>query len=79
MSATVAQGPRDWAVAVLRRVAGYALPPELDRRMLDLSERKESLTADERAELLAWVRFTQERSVEKAEAEAALRRLAVNP
>ena len=33
------------------------------------------LTADERAELLAWVTFTQQRSVEKLEAEVALRRL----
>jgi hypothetical protein len=59
-----------------RRVAGYRLPAALDRRILELGERKETLTADERAELLAWVSFTQERSVEKLEAELALRRLA---
>lgn len=53
------------SAAALRRLAEYALPTELDRRMLDLSERKESLSADERAELLAWVRFSQERSIEK--------------
>lgn len=64
------------SVAALRRVAGYTLPPELDRRVLELGERKETLTPEERAELLAWVAFTQERSVEKAEAEVALRRLA---
>ncbi len=63
------------SAAALRRVAGYTLPPPLDRRLLDLGERKEMLTADERAELLAWVAFTQQRSVEKLEAEAALRRL----
>jgi len=67
-----------WAasVAAHRRVAGYRLPPALDQRILDLGERKETLSADERAELLAWVSFTQERSVETLEAEVALRRLA---
>jgi len=64
------------SAAALRRLAGYKLPPALDRRILDLGERKETLTADERDELLAWVAFVQERSVEKLEAEAALRRLA---
>jgi hypothetical protein len=64
------------SVAALRRLTGYSLPPALDRRILDLGERKESLTADERNELLAWVAFTQERSAEKLEAEVALRRLA---
>jgi hypothetical protein len=64
------------STAALRRVVGYALPPALDRRILDLGERKESLTPDERAELLAWVTFTQQRSAEKLEAELALRKLA---
>jgi hypothetical protein len=60
----------------LRRLADYSLPPELDRRILELGERKDSLTPDERAELLAWVAFTQQRSIESAEARVALRRLA---
>jgi hypothetical protein len=64
------------SVNALRRLAGYALPPALDRRILDLAERKESLTPDERVELLEWVTFTQQRSVEKLEAEVALARLA---
>ena len=64
------------SAAALRRVAGYALPPALDRRLLELGERKETLTPDERAELLAWVDFTQQRSAEKLVAEVALRRLA---
>jgi hypothetical protein len=64
------------SAAALRRVAGYALPSALDRRLLDLGERKDALTPDERAELLAWVAFTQERSAEKLAAELALRRLA---
>ena len=63
------------SATALRRLAAYLLPDELDRRILDLSERKEELTADERAELLAWVQFTQQRSIEKFGAEAALRNL----
>jgi hypothetical protein len=63
------------ALTTLRRVAAYRLPPALDRRLLDLGEREESLTPDERDELLAWVAFAEERSVEKAQAEVALRRL----
>jgi hypothetical protein len=82
MSATAPTEP-EWksaleaSTAALRRLADYALPPELDRRILELGERKESLTPDERAELMAWVAFTQERSVEKLQAQVALRRLAV--
>ncbi len=67
-----------WAAALdtLRRVAGYTLPPALDRRILDLGERKESLSPEERDELTAWVEFTQQRSIDRLEAELALRRLA---
>lgn len=64
------------SVSALRRLADYTLPPELDRRILELGERKETLTDEERAELMAWVAFTQQRSVEKLEAQVALRRLA---
>lgn len=63
------------SLATHRRVAAYTLPPALDAKLLDLSERKESLTPDERAELLGLVAFTQARSVEIAEAELAIRRL----
>lgn len=63
------------SAAALRRLAGYTLPPELVRRILELGERKETLIPEERAELMAWVAFTQQRSVEKLEAEVALRRL----
>lgn len=71
----------DWRSAVSRsvsahrRVAAYTLPPALDAKLLDLSERKESLTPTEREELLALVSFTQARSLEKLEAELAVRRL----
>ena len=54
------------SVATLRRTADYELPAELDRRLLDLMERKESLAAGEKAELLAWVGFTQQRIVRRA-------------
>jgi hypothetical protein len=63
------------SLAAHRRVAAYTLPVALDTRLLDLSERKEALTADERNELLGLVAFTQARSVEVAEAELAIRRL----
>ena len=59
------------SVAALRRVAGYNLDPALDHRILELGERKEMLTAAERSELLAWVAFTQQRSLERLEAERA--------
>jgi hypothetical protein len=71
----------DWRSAVSRsvsahrRIAAYTLPTALDTRLLDLSERKESLTQFEREELLALVAFTQARSIEKLEAELAVRQL----
>jgi hypothetical protein len=59
----------------LRRVAEYRLAPALDQRLRDLGERKEWLSAAEHDELLALVFFTQQRSLEKLEAEAALQDL----
>ena len=59
----------------LRRVADYRLDPALDQRLRDLGERKEWLSAGEHDELLALVAFTQQRSLEKLEAEAALQDL----
>jgi hypothetical protein len=64
------------SAAALRRLADYKLPPELDRRLHELGERKESLSPDERAEYLAWIAFTEERSIEKMRAELALHSLA---
>lgn len=63
------------SATTLARWATYVLPAELDRRILDLSERKESLSATEHAELLAWVQFTQQRSLDQLKAESALQRL----
>lgn len=59
----------------LRRVADYRLDPALDQRLRDLGERKEWLSAEEHEELLALVAFSQQRTLEKLEAEAALRDL----
>jgi hypothetical protein len=59
----------------LRRMAGYTLEPALDTRLRDLGERKEFLSPHEHAELLALVSFTQQRTLEKLEAERALRQL----
>lgn len=59
----------------LRRVADYRLDPALDQRLRDLGERKEWLSAAEHEELLALVAFTQQRTLEKLEAETALRDL----
>lgn len=78
-TAALLESRRDTALrssaAALRRAAAYSLPPDLDRRILDLGERKAELTPDERAELMAWVAFAQERSLEKFGSEAALRKL----
>jgi hypothetical protein len=62
-------------VRALERVSHYVLPAALDRRMQDLGERKEYLGAAEHEELLALVTFTNERTLEKLQAEQALREL----
>lgn len=62
-------------VGALRRVVDYRLDPSLDRRLNELGERKEFLTAEEHEELLALVSFARQRTIEKLEAENALRRL----
>ncbi len=59
----------------LRRLADYQLDPSLDQRLQELGERKEFLSAEEHAELMALINFTQKRSIEKLEAEVALERL----
>jgi hypothetical protein len=69
------QSALESSTAALRRLAEYSLPPELDRRMLELGERKDSLSDLEDAELRAWVKFTQQRSIDKFEAQLALQRL----
>jgi thioredoxin-like negative regulator of GroEL len=62
--------------AALQQVAAYRLPPALDRRLLWLSENKESLTQQEREELLELVDLAQERTVEKLRARLVLKQIA---
>jgi hypothetical protein len=62
-------------VHALKRVANYVLPAALDRRLQELGENKEFLGAAEHEELLALVTFAQERTLEKLQAEVALREL----
>jgi hypothetical protein len=61
--------------AALRRIADYFLDPAIDRRLLDLGERKDELDPNEHAELLALVAFSQQRSIDKFEAALAIKRL----
>lgn len=62
-------------VRALRRAASYRLPPTLDKRVLWLSENKEALSESERGELLAMVEFAEQRTLDKAQAQALLKRL----
>ncbi len=81
MSSLVAPDPgtvesvMESCAATLRRVAEYRLPPALDERLLWLSQNKESLTEAQRQELLALVDFAGEKTAEKLQAQAALRRI----
>lgn len=70
-----ARAALDRAVDLLRRLAAYELEPGIDRRMLDLGERKDSLDEDEREELAALVEFWRKRNLEKAEACEILEKL----
>ena len=63
------------ALATLRKLARYKLEPEIDRLMLDLGERKESLGKHEHDLLLGLVHFWQHRLIESLEARVALQRL----
>ena len=62
-------------VISLRGVARYELEPPLANRMQELAERKELLNANEHDELMALVDFSQRRTIEKLEAQVALKRL----
>ena len=63
------------SVKALRRLAGYEIEPGIQVRMRDLGERKEFLSEAEHAELISLVEFTEHRTMERLEAEAALRQL----
>ncbi len=63
------------AEAALRRLANYELDEPLAHRLEALSEEKEFLTAEQHAELLALVEFARRRTIEKLEAQLALKQL----
>ena len=62
-------------VAALKRVATYRLPAAIDGRLLWLSENKEQLSDAEREELMALAEFSEQRTLEKVQAQAVLKRL----
>ena len=62
-------------VKALRRLAGYEIEPAIKERMQDLGERKEFLSVAEHAELMSLIGFAEHRTIERLEAEAALKRL----
>ncbi len=63
------------AIGVLKRVARYKMEPFLARRMHELGERKDSLDRAEHQELLRFVEFWRKRTIDKFEAQTALRDL----
>jgi hypothetical protein len=63
------------AESALHRLAGYELEPAMARRPEALSDRKEFLTDEEHAELLGLVDFARRRTIEKLEAQIALKQL----
>jgi hypothetical protein len=56
-------------------MATYELEAPIQQRLLELSENKEFLTRPERDELAALVDFWQKRTLEKLEAQVALKLL----
>ncbi|HYV38871.1 MAG TPA: hypothetical protein VE988_24520 [Gemmataceae bacterium] len=62
-------------VQALRQIAAYTLPAVLDEQLRELGERKEFLQPSEHNQLMALVGFTQQRTVEKLQAELALQKL----
>lgn len=63
------------SVQALRRFATDELEPAIQRRMQDLSERKEFLSEAEHDELVSLVEFSERRTLERLEAQAALKQL----
>jgi len=65
---------RDCVVA-LQRVADYRLPRAMDERLRWLGENQEQLTEAEHGEFLALAEFAEERTLEKVQAQAVLKRV----
>ena len=62
-------------VGSLQRLAQYELDEAVQRRMQRLGERKDSLDAEEHAELVSLVEFGERRTRERLDARLALKRL----
>ena len=62
-------------VTALRRLADYDLEAPPAQRLESLSERKEFLNEGEHAELVSLVEFARRRTLEKLEAQVALKQL----
>lgn len=75
LSDTEVQSALRRSVDALARMADYTLPAALDRRLLELGERKEFLGEAEHEELMALVAFTHDRTIEKLQAQIVLREL----
>ena len=65
----------DQCVAALRKTANLELSSKLEDRLCDLNERKEFLSQQEHEQLLLLVDVMHLRSIEKIEAQLALKRL----
>ncbi len=63
------------AVAVLQRIADSELESDVVQRMHELGERKEFLDPIEKQEYERLVNFWMKRTIEKADATVALRRI----
>ena len=59
----------------LESVADYRLPAAVDKRLLWLAENKEQLNEAERQELLALSEFAEQRTLEKVQSQAILKRI----
>ena len=75
LPAETLQEALDACVPALRQMLNFQLDPTLARRINTMGERKEFLNEEEHAELLALVQFTQQRTIERLQAELALQRL----
>ncbi len=63
------------SMKALRRLADYELESGIQSRMQELGERKEFLNKAEHDELVSLIEFSEQRTIEKLEAEVALQQL----
>jgi hypothetical protein len=76
---TLSEAPRRSAlqtcIEALRKIAEFQLDPALYQRLRTLGEQKEFLDLEQHAELMALVTFSEQRTIEKLEAQRALQSL----